>query len=252
MMNSMKSNTTNFHEKKGIRVGALIVCFFIACGIWLYAQAIDDDINVKTYNQLPVEIVGAEAFENEVGLAIHSLNVQAANISISGINRELVKYDAQSIRLIADVSSATNGVASIKAYYFDESGNKVELKNYEVTPAVATINVSKQINYSVIDVTPDKDSESFTYTVDQNTMNGTMTIFGAEQDVIKINSVTFEVDYSGVKDNEGTHKIPVSSASFYAEDNTLLFNDANKNENVKYDISGIEISVTVTRIEHDK
>jgi len=251
-MNSIKSNTTNFHEKKGIRIGALITCFLIACGIWLYAQAIDDDINVKTYNQLPVEIVGAESFENEVGLEIHSLSVQAANISISGINRELVKYDAQSIRLIADVSSATNGVASIKAYYIDESGNRAELKNYEVTPAVVTVNVSKQIQYSVLDVSSDLDRENFTYTVDPNTMNGTFTIVGAEQEVIKINSVSFEVDYSSVKDKEGTHKIPVTAASFYAEDQTLLFHETNKNEALKYDISGIEISVTVTRADHDK
>ncbi len=242
-------NTSGSHNKKGISVGALIVCFLIACGIWLYAQAIDDDIKVTTYNQLPVEIVGADAFKEAIGYDVHSLNVQNANISISGINRELAKYDAQNIRLVADVSSTNNGVTSIKAYYIDDNGNKTELKNYEITPAVATVNVSKQVDYSVVDVTTDLNHEVFTYAVDNATVSGTFMIVGPEQDIKDIYSVTFEADYKNVKESEGTHKIPVTTASFYAEDGTLLFNDQNKNENVKYDVTGIEIIVTVSKIE---
>lgn len=253
-MNTKFSNTPNSHSGKRIHVGALIVCFLIACGIWIYAQAIDDDIKVTTYNQLPVEIVGADTFKETTGYDVHSLTVQNANITISGIHRELVKYDAQNIRLVADVSSTNNGVTSIKAFYIDDNGNKTELKSYEVTPAVATVNVSKQVDYSVIDVTSDFNKEQYTYSVDNTTMNGTFMVVGSEQDIKDIASVIFEVDYKSIKDSEGTHKIPVMSASFYAADNTFLFNEANKNENhenVKYDTAGIEIIVTVTKIEQN-
>ena len=252
MMKNKNSKTPSSHGNKSIHVGALIVCFLIACGIWIYAQATDDDIKVTTYNQLPVEIVGADAFKEAIGYDVHSLNVQNANISISGINRELAKYDAQNIKLVADVSSTNNGVTSIKAYYIDDNGNKNELKNYEITPAVATVNVSKQVDYSVVDVTSELNKEMFTYSVDNTTMNGTFIVVGPEQDIKDISSVSFEVDYKNVKESEGTHKIPVTSASFYAADKTLLFTEANKNEkyeNVKYDTVGIEIIVTVTQIE---
>ncbi len=250
-MKTKFSNTSNSHSNKRIHIGALIVCFLIACGIWIYAQAIDDDIKVTTYNQLPVEILGADAFKEATGYDVHSLTVQNANISISGIHRELVKYDAKNIRLVADVSSTNNGVTSIKAFYIDDNGNKTELKSYEVTPAVATVNVSKQVDYSVVDVTSELNKEMFTYSVDYTTMNGTFTVVGPEQDIKDINSVSFEVDYKNVKESEGTHKIPVTSTSFYAADKTLLFNDANKNENVKYDAAGIEIIVTVTKIDQN-
>ena len=66
-MSNKNSKSPKNKENKGISVVALIVCFFIACGIWLYAQAIDDDINVKTFNQLQVEFEGAEAFKENVG-----------------------------------------------------------------------------------------------------------------------------------------------------------------------------------------
>lgn len=250
----MNSNTPKTNDKKGISVGTLIVCFFIACGIWLYAQAVDDDINVKTYNQLPIEITGADSFKEATGYDVHSLNIQNANISINGTNRELAKYDAQSIRLIADVSATNNSVASIKAFYVDDNGNKTELKNYNVTPAVVTVNVSQQVQYTIIDKTSDQelDKATYMYTVDQATVTGTFTVIGPEQDVKVIKSVVFEADYSSVKDKEGTHKIPVKAASFYAEDKTLLFSDTIKNENVKYDITGIELTVTVARIGHEK
>ena len=43
-MGTKKSGAYVHKEKKGINVAALIVCFVVACGIWIYAQAIDDAI----------------------------------------------------------------------------------------------------------------------------------------------------------------------------------------------------------------
>ena len=242
-MNTHRSPSSN--NKKRINIGALIVCFFVACGIWLYAQATDDEINVKTYNQLPVEIVGADVFSEQTGYDVHSLAVQIANISISATNRELVKYDAQSIRLVADVGAANNGVATIKAYYVDTEGIKTEIKNYEVTPAVVTVNVSKQVQYTVTDVTTDRIEQEFNYTLDQTAMSGTITLFGPIQDVVTIESVGFSLDYKNAVDKVGTHTIPVSAIVFYDAEGTPLYGEGNKNENIKYDMTGILVSVTV-------
>ena len=245
MMKTNTSKTPKIYEKKSVNIGTLIVCFLIACGIWLYAQAIDDDINVKTYNQLPVEFVGGEAFKEATGYDVHSLSVPSANISISGTNRELAKLDPQSIRLVADVSTTNNGVATIKAYMIDDDGNRSELKNFEITPAVVTVYVAKQVQFTVQDITVDLDKVTYRYTLDPTTTAGTFTVFGSEQEMSKISYAICDLDYQSVKDVVAVHKIPVTSVRFYDEQGNLLFGDASKNENVKYDISGLVVSLTV-------
>ena len=244
-MKANGSGSPAMKKKKSGNVAALIACFLVACGIWIYAQATDDAINVKTYNQLPVEVVGADVFLEQTGYDVHSLAVQVANISISATNRELVKYDAQSIRLIADVGTANNGVATIKAYYVDAEGSKTEIKNYEVTPAVVTVNVSKQVQYSVTDVTAERYDQDFEYTLDQTAMSGTITLFGPIQDVVAIERVSFSLDYKNVIDKEGTHTIPVSAIAFYDAEGNPLYGESNKNENIKYDTTAILVSLTV-------
>ncbi len=234
-----------FKEKRSVSIAALIACFIIACGIWLYAQATDDAINVKTYNQLLVEYEGGEAFRNATGYDVYSLAVQNANVTVSGTNRELVKYDAQNVRLIADVGAANNGVATIKAYYFDEEGNKTEIKNYEVTPAVVTVNVAKSVEYTVTDVTADKNELEFVYKIEETSLIGTFTVIGPVQDVNMIGSVKFDLDYKNVMNTPGTHTVPVTSIVFLNPQGEPLFGDANKNENIKYDTTGIMVSVTV-------
>ena len=244
-MKANRAGSPAFKKKKSGNIAALIVCFFVACGIWIYAQATDDEINVKTYNQLPVEIVGAEVFLEQTGYDVNSLAVQIANISISGTNRELVKYDAQNIHLIADVGAATNGVATIKAYYEDAEGVKSEIKKYEITPAVVMVNVTKQVQYSVTDITTDRNEQEFVYSLDPTAMNGTITLFGPVQDVVAIERVSFTLDYQNVSDKEGTHTVPVSAIAFYDAEGNLLYGETNKNENIKYDTTGILVSVTV-------
>ena len=250
-MSANRSGSPVFKEKKSVSIAALIICFFVACGIWLYAQATDDEINVKTYNQLPIEVVGADVFTEHTEYDVHSLAVQIANISISATNRELVKYDAQNIHLVADIGAANNGVATIKAYFEDEEGTRTELKNYEVTPAVVTINVSKQVSYTVADITADRNEIDFGYTLDHTVMNGTITIVGPIQDLVSIDHVGFSIDYKNVVDKVGTHTVPITAIAFYDAEGTLLYGEANKNENIKYDTTGILVSVTVTSKQTD-
>lgn len=244
-METRKSATPAITEKKSLNVAALIACFVIACGIWLYAQATDDDIKVTTYNQIPVEFVGGDAFREATGYDVHSLAVQNANVSISGTNRELVKYDAQSIRLVADVGAANNGVATIKAFYVDEEGNRTDIKNYEITPAVVTVNVAKQVDYTIKDVTADRNDSEYSYKIEQTALSGTFTVIGPVQDIASIGYVTFELDYKNVMNTPGTHTVPVSSIAFYSAEANPLFGETNKNENIKYDTTGIMVSVTV-------
>ena len=245
MMDNNKSGTPAFVEKKSINFAVLIVCFAIACGLWLYAQAIDDDIRVKTYNQIPVEFVGGEAFREATGYDVHSLGVQNANVSISGTNRELIKYDAQSIRLIADVGAANKGVATVKAFYVDEEGNKTEIKNYEISHAVVTVNVAKQVDYTVKDVTADRNENEFSYKIEQSSLSGTFTVVGSVQDISEIGYATFDIDYQNVMSTPGTHTVPVTSIAFFKANGEPMFGEGNKNENVKYDTTGIMVSVTV-------
>ena len=242
----MKNNhsiTPNFKEKKGISIGTLIVCFLIACGIWLYAQAIDDDINSKSFNHLKVEVEGNSEFKEKTGYDYHSLNIQNVIVTISGTNRELVKYDAQNIKLIADISSQVNNTATIRAYVIDENGEMTEIKDYEVIPPVATINVAQSVPYSVNDTTENLDKEAYNYKLEP--MNGTFTISGPIPEISKIAFARFDLNYENVKEHVGTHSLQLSSVSFFDKDGGLLFSDTNKNETIKYDTSNILISVTV-------
>ena len=93
---SDKKNKSSQHSdgKKRISIGALIACFIVACGIWLYAQATDDEIKVQTYNQLPVTVVGTDALMANTGYEVYYTSAQTANISLSGTIRELAKYSA--------------------------------------------------------------------------------------------------------------------------------------------------------------
>lgn len=242
-MKNNHSMTPKSKEKKGIRIGTLIVCFLIACGIWLYAQAIDDDINSKSFNHLQVEVVGNSEFKEKAGYDFHSLNIQNVIVTINGTNRELVKYDAQNIKLIADISSPVNNSATIRAYVIDENGELTEIKNCEVTPPIATINVAKSVSYSVNDTTANLDKEAYNYKLDP--LNGTFTVSGPISEVTKISYARFDLNYENVKEHVGTHSIQLSTVSFFDKDGELLFNDTNKNEAVKYDTSSILISVTV-------
>ncbi len=247
-MRAMKTGTSSFQQNKSVSIAALIICFIIACGIWLYAQATDDDIKVTVYNQIPVEFVGGDSFKETTGYDVHSLLVQNANVTISGTNRELVKYDAQNIRLIADVGAANNGVATIKAYHVDEDGNKTEIKNYEITPAVVTVNVAKSVEYTVTDITADKNELEYLYKIEETSLSGTFTVIGPVQDVDAIGSVKFDLDYKNVMNTPGTHTVPVTSIVFLNHEGEPLYSETNKNENIKYDTTGIMVSVTVESI----
>ena len=245
MNKKLYTKSSTARKSKGVSIAALIGCFFIACSIWLYAQAVNDDINTKTYNQLHIECVGGDIFHETTGYDVHSLAIQNANISISGTNRELVKYDAQNIRLIADAGTANNGVATVKAYYIDEDGTRTEIKNYEVTPAVVTVYVANQVEYVIKDVTTEKNEDEYTYKLDQTSLSGTITIIGPVQDVTMIGLVGLELDYKNVANTPGTHTVPVSAISFFDVEGAPLYGDSNKNENIKYDTTAIMISVTV-------
>ncbi len=244
-MKKNHSATPSFKEKRGINIAALIICFTVAFGIWLYAQAIDDDINVETYNQLSVEYVGGEAFKEATGYDVYSLSEQKANITISGTNRELVKLDAQNIRLIADVSATNNGVASIKAYVIDDKGTTTELKNVEITPAVVTVRVSKQVEYSIQDITENLDTTRYSYTLDENTTIGTISVRGTVQDVDLIQSVVFQIDYQNLKEQPGQHNVSLGTATFYDAEGNALFNGANPGDIINFTSAGMSVSLTI-------
>lgn len=135
--------------KKRISVGALIACFIVACGIWLYAQATDDEIKVQTYNQLPVTIVGADELMQNTGYEVYYTSTQTANISLSGTIRELAKYGAEDIYLRVDVSdinnNSTDNFMIIRAYLSDGT----ELKNVEINPTGITVYADKSATKQV-------------------------------------------------------------------------------------------------------
>ena len=70
-------------------------------------------------------------------------------------------------------------------------------------------------------------------------------MIGSVQDITPIDHVTFDIDYKNLVNTPGTHTVPVTSVVFYSTDGSTMFGEGNKNENIKYDTTGIMVSVTV-------
>jgi hypothetical protein len=128
-------------------------------------------------------------------------------------------------------------------YTVDENGTKTELKKYEVTPAVVTVNVSKLIEFNVDVVTVGH--EDYNYVIDPTNLVGTFAVIGTVHDIESIHSAKVVLDYQSVQESIGNHKIPVSTVTFYDVDGNFIFDETNKSETLKYDISGIQIPVLV-------
>ena len=225
--------------KKRISVGALIACFIVACGIWLYAQATDDEIKVQTYNQLPVTIVGADELMQNTGYEVYYTSTQTANISLSGTIRELAKYGAEDIYLRVDVSdinnNSTDNFMIIRAYLSDGT----ELKNVEINPTGITVyadkSATKQVSFTVKDVTVERNPD---YGYGLFCQIQSIELTGPEQYIQQILSACFEIDYQTVSENK---EYKGFALSFYDKDGNPV-----SNEFIKYDTSEIVVSLTVT------
>lgn len=226
-------------DKKRISIGALIACFIVACSIWLYAQATDDEIKVQTYNQLPVTIVGTDALMENTGFEVYYTSAQTANISLSGTIRELAKYGAEDIYLRVDVSeintNSTDNFMVIRAYLADGT----ELKNVEINPSGITVYADKsahsQVSFTVKDVTVERNPD-FEYSLSCDVRSIELT--GPEQYINQIASACFEIDYQTVNENK---EYKGFTLSFYDKDGNPV-----SNEFIKYDTSEIVVSLTVT------
>lgn len=238
---SDKKNKSSQHSdgKKRISIGALIACFIVACGIWLYAQATDDEIKVQTYNQLPVTVVGTDALMANTGYEVYYTSAQTANISLSGTIRELAKYSAEDIILRVDVSginsNSTDNFMVIRAYLADGT----ELKNVEINPSGITVyadkSASSQVGFTVKDVTVERNPD-YDYSITCPIQSIQLT--GPEQYINQIHSACFEIDYQTVSENK---EYKGFALTFYDKDGNPV-----SNEFIKYDTSEIVVSLTVT------
>ena len=238
-MGEKRNKIKHADGKKRISIGALITCFIIACGIWLYAQATDDEIRVQTYNQLPVTIVGTDALMENTGYEVYYTSAQAANISVSGTIRELAQYGVEDIYLRVDVSeintNSTDNFMIIRAYLSDGT----ELKNVEINPSGITVYADKsaqsQVSFTIKDVTVERNPD-YEYSISCPIQSIELT--GPEQYINQISSACFEIDYQTVSENK---EYKGFTLSFYDKDGSPV-----SNEFIKYDTSDIVVSLTVT------
>ncbi|MBO5843060.1 MAG: hypothetical protein J6R46_08680 [Clostridia bacterium] len=253
-MKNNHSASAAFKEKKSVSIAALIVCFLVACGIWLYAQATNDDIYTKNYNQIPVVVDQAsldEFNQSHPDLNFDSLSIQFASVAIRGTNRDLAKIDAQNIRLSVDVRTAVDGVVTIKAFLIGDgtNGDKVEIKDYDITPAVATVNVSKKVD-CVVDMLPavvekvDADNNVSKFDLSLVEEQISLDVIGTIQEVSKIDSVKIRLDLLNFDPTiNGHQQIAVTSVSFLDENGEELFNNSNLVDGIRYTLPTIMVNV---------
>jgi hypothetical protein len=259
----MKNNTSTsaaFNEKKSVSIAALIVCFLVACGIWLYAQATNDDIYTKNYNQIPVVVdeASVNAFnQTNADFNFDSLSVQFASVAIHGTNRELAKIDPHNIRLSVDIGTAVDGVVTIKAFLIGDgaNGEKVEIKDYDITPAVATINVSTDIA-CVVDMMPavvekvDADNNVTKFDLSLVEEEISLHLSGTIQEVSKIHSVKIRLDLLNFDPTiNGHQQMAVTSVSFLDENGEELFNNSNLVDGIRYTLPTVMVNVTPVDFE---
>ncbi len=259
-MNNQNSTSAAFKEKKSFSIAAFIACFLVACGIWLYAQATNDDIYTKNYNQIPV-VVDEESLHEfnytNPDLNFDSLSAQFASVAIRGTNRELAKIDAQNIRLSVDIRTAVDGVVTVKAFLIGDgaNGEKVEIKDYDITPAVVTVNVSKEIDCSVemLPTTVEKVDDAnnvVKYSLSLVEEKVSLKVIGTIQEVSKISNASIRLDLLNFDPSiTGHQQMAVLGVSFLDENGEELFNNSNPIDGIRYTLP--TVMVNVAQVESD-
>ncbi|MBO4220610.1 MAG: hypothetical protein J5933_06780 [Clostridia bacterium] len=82
-----------------------ILCVLGALFTWLYVMSNDSPNYDRTFNSVPVSIVGASDLENNTGMTIMSGQGHVVDVTVTGIKSDVVSLSVEDIVAYVDVSS---------------------------------------------------------------------------------------------------------------------------------------------------
>ena len=82
-----------------------ILCVLGALFTWLYVMSNDSPNYDRTFNSVPVSIVGASDLENNTGMTIMSGQGHVVDVTVTGIKSDVVSLSVEDILAYVDVSS---------------------------------------------------------------------------------------------------------------------------------------------------
>ena len=99
--------TVSHSPKRRLDIGARLLCFLIAVGVWIYISNIHDT-GTQEILTLKIEVVGAEELIDNDNMMIYDMSKKTVNITVKGTNRDLKKYSDSDYKATVDASKITN------------------------------------------------------------------------------------------------------------------------------------------------
>ena len=88
------------------KIGAFLLSFAIAFGLWLYVITVVSPESEDTFHDIPV-VLNGESILNDRGLMILSGKNQTVDLKLEGYRTDLASLNKANIILLADLSQIT-------------------------------------------------------------------------------------------------------------------------------------------------
>ncbi len=204
-----------------------LICLIIAVVIWIYMTNVND-VDITREFVLNISIEGVDSLLDRDNMMIYGVNKNQVKITVSGSNRDLVKYDASDYSATVDVSVATTvGKHSLPINIKTPVGSSIILVSSEASSInlYSDYKVTKRVWF---DAWWESATEtSYTYSIGKN--SDTMEITGPKAIVENIELAKFRIPDAGY----------YSSQSF--SDFSVLFYDKN-GDSVVYESGTVSYS----------
>ena len=131
----------NKNKSRALDFMMIIVCFLIACVVWIYVAGIENGEYEYTFTDVPVSVDGASSLLHEKGLSLVTDHEYTVDITVKGYRREIMKYSSDDFFAHIDVGSiATAGKHSLNVDIDAPAGN---MKIVSATPSILNILVDE-------------------------------------------------------------------------------------------------------------
>ncbi len=90
------------------RIAAKVLCVIGALLIWLYVMSNDSPDYEKTFNSVPVSIVGATELENSTGMSVVSGQGHLVDVTVTGRKSDVVKLTLDDISAYINIAEIKN------------------------------------------------------------------------------------------------------------------------------------------------
>ena len=182
------------------KIGALLLSFAIAFGLWFYVITVVSPESEDTFYDIPI-VLNGESILNDRGLMILSGKNQTVDLKLEGYRTDLSNLNKANIILLADLSQITTAgehkLSYDISYSISQSGPLTVL---EQTEKLITVVVAEQAKKEVpveVNYTGAVPEDYIAYKQSVALDHTTVTISGPKDVISKIDRARVNVDLTG-------------------------------------------------------